>query len=76
MMPTDKSIGMVRLLPVFRGWTVDVRLRQFRRVFWEHDGSPGPVKFLSFHSEEGDALLVAYLQSLSPEELAAFTGFP
>jgi len=67
---------MVRVLPVFRGWAVDVRLREFRRVHWEPDGSPGPVDFLSFHSEEGDALLVDYIKSLSPEELAAFTGLP
>jgi hypothetical protein len=34
------------------------------------------VEFLEFSSEEGDALLVEYIQSLSPEELDAFTGFP
>ena len=65
-----------RWLPVFRGWTVDVRLRQFRRVFWEPDGSPGPVEFLDFSSEEGDALLVDYIKSLPPEELASLAGFP
>ena len=66
-----------RWLPVFRGWTVDVRWREFRRVFFEPDGSPGPVEFLSFHSEEGDALLVEYIRSLSPEEVrVTFLGFP
>lgn len=70
------GVRMVRVLPVFRGWTVDVRLRQFRRVHWEPDGSPGPVEFLEFSSEEGDDLLVEYIKSLSPEDLESFTGFP
>jgi hypothetical protein len=32
----------------------------------------GLIEFLRFDSVEGDALLVAYLASLSPEEFAAF----
>ena len=52
------------------------RLREFRRVPQRPDGSRGPIEFLSFSSFEGDALLVAYVKSLSPDELEAFTGFP
>jgi hypothetical protein len=44
-----------RGLPVFRGWTVDERLREFRRM----DRETGMV-FLPFDSLDGLALLMAY----------------
>jgi hypothetical protein len=53
---------MVRALPIFREWTVDVRLAQFRRV----DLKTLEVEFLDFGSEEGDALLADYIATLSP----------
>jgi len=58
-----------RVLPVFRGWTVDVRLREFRRVRFARDGAPLAFVVVSFASPEGDALLVAYVAWCSPEEL-------
>jgi hypothetical protein len=57
----------MRVLPVFRGYTVDVRLCEFRKV--PACGHGMDIEFLSFHSEEGDALLVEYIASCSPEDL-------
>jgi len=51
---------MVRTLPVFCGWTVDARLRQFRRVVSE----TFTIEFIDFKSDEGDALLCDYLATL------------
>lgn len=59
------------ILPFFRGWTVDVRLREFRRVQRSADGLPGPVEFVRFETEQGDALLTAYIRSMTVEELDA-----
>jgi hypothetical protein len=42
----------VRRLPLFEGFTVDLRLREFRRV---HDN--GWIDFVDFDSEEGHAML-------------------
>jgi hypothetical protein len=42
----------LRQLPTFDGCTVDLRLREFRRV---HDN--GWIDFIDFDSEEGQALL-------------------
>lgn len=47
--------GLIRRLPVWRGWTVDERLREFRRLDREHG-----LRFVPFDSAEGAALLVAY----------------
>lgn len=47
--------AMVRRLPVWRGWTVDERLREFRRL----DPECG-LRFVAFDSAEGAALLVMY----------------
>ena len=52
--------GMVRELPVFRGYTVDIRLRQFRKVSREMSS----IEFIDFSSEEGDLLLGDYIESL------------
>jgi len=43
---------MVRQLPSVKGWTMDVRLKQFRKV----DPQKGIV-FVDFKSAEGDSLL-------------------
>ena len=50
---------MVKRLPVFRGFTVDARLRQFRKA----DLATG-IKFVDFDSEEGDALLAELVGSI------------
>jgi len=43
---------MVKQLPSVKGWTMDVRLKQFRKV----DPQKGIV-FVDFKSAEGDSLL-------------------
>jgi hypothetical protein len=43
---------MVKQLPSVKGWTMDVRLKQFRKV----DPQKGIV-FVDFKSSEGDSLL-------------------
>ena len=62
----------MRVLPVFKDYTVDVRLRQFRKA--------NPVKrleFVDFSSPEGDDLLEEYLGTLDEnsaefKEIAAY----
>ncbi len=71
-MNAPPSASGPRVLPVFRGWTVDARLREFRKVSWADGGGLGPVEFLRFDSEEGDALLTAYIRSMTEEELDGF----
>lgn len=50
------------VLPVFKGYTVDVRLRQFRRV--NPDTS---IEFLDFDSQKGDELLGEYINTLDKD---------
>jgi hypothetical protein len=45
-------------LPEFEGWTVDERLREFRRVAWRK-GVPS-MRTLKFSSKEGARLRHAY----------------
>src|SRR6185369_398649 len=52
-------------------WTVDARCQQFRKAHWAKDGTPGRLEFLEFDEPKGDALLAAYIRSLTPEELDA-----
>ena len=55
-------------LPTYKDYTVDYRLRQFRRGVggWEHHGE---IEFIDFRSEEGEQLLAEMLdQGLIPEE--------
>lgn len=51
---------MVIALPVFKEHTVDVRLKQFRKV----DPIKKTISFLDFDSEEGDKLLAEYIDTL------------
>ena len=44
---------MVVQLPTFKGFTVDERLKQFRKV----DHEKPSIEFVEFNSEEGRALL-------------------
>ena len=50
---------MIRQLPVFKGYTVDTRLKQFRRV----DPEWG-MEFIDFDSEEGEKILIEYIESI------------
>ena len=47
---------MVKELPAFKGYTVDKRLNQFRKV----DRSKPSIDFVDFDSEEGQELLEEY----------------
>jgi len=53
---------MIRILPVFKGYTVDARLGQFRKVF-----KSGAIEFLEFDSEKGDVLLTEYIKTLDAD---------
>jgi hypothetical protein len=50
---------MIRVLPTFRGYTVDVRLKEFRKVY-----KTKPPVWIPFDSPEGDELLCAWIKSL------------
>ncbi len=56
------------LLPVYKGYTVDVRLRQFRYVTRAADGTPSGVFFLDFLSDAGFELLCELVSELLPVE--------
>jgi len=61
---------MIRVLPTFKGYTIDMRLKEFRKAVWEEE-----VEFLSFESEKGKELLIAFLQTVEgEEELAYYKG--
>lgn len=67
---------MIRHLPTYHGYTVDVRLREFRRARWTKNGNPGRLIIIPFDSPRGDRMCVAYMNSMSPhsprfKELAA-----
>jgi len=48
----------MNVLPKFKGYTVDIPLRQFRIV------KGMKIEFIDFDSELGDKLLCAYVDSL------------
>lgn len=50
---------MMRILPTFRGYTIDCRLQQFRKVARTFTDD----QFIDFKSEKGDQLVVAYLKT-------------
>ena len=52
---------MVYKLPIFKGYNVDLRLKQFRKV------EKQKIIFLDFKSEEGEELLTGYIKSLDRE---------
>lgn len=54
----------VRALPTFKGYTVDVRLQQFRRLTLGEAG-----EFIDFKSEKGDQLLAEWIKS-DPDALS------
>lgn len=51
---------MTRFLPVFKGYTVDARLKEFRKADLNQ-----PLEFISFDSPKGERLLVQYVKSLN-----------
>lgn len=56
----------VTKLPVFKGYTVDERLKEFRRVIM-HDEGPS-MEFTSFDSPKGQELLSEYRKQNSTIE--------
>ena len=64
-----KDNKMIRQLPVFKGYTVDVRLKQFRRIVKQSKSFAG-IEYLDFDTDKGDIILTRYIKSLkidSPE---------
>ena len=53
---------MIRILPIFKGYTVDARLGQFRKVF-----KSGRIEFLEFDSEKGNKILTQYIKTLDAD---------
>ncbi len=53
---------MIRQLPTFKGYTVDVRLKQFRRV----DALWG-MEFIDFDTPQGEDLLEEFVESINAE---------
>lgn len=47
---------MIKELPTFKGYMVDTRLKQFRKV----DRNKPSIDFVDFDSEEGKELLAEY----------------
>ena len=47
---------MARRLPTVKGYTVDQRLSQFRKVTWHEDENPS-IEFVEFMSPKGEQLL-------------------
>jgi hypothetical protein len=45
-------------LPTYKGYTIDERLREFRKVTYDKQGNPS-IEFIPFESEKGKALLFA-----------------
>lgn len=48
-------------LPIFEGYTVDIRLKQFRKINnWR-------IYFINFYSEKGEKILNRYIKYLNLE---------
>ena len=53
---------MIKILPKFKGYTVDVRLKEFRKV-GPHQGS----EFIPFDSLKGDRLLEGFIETINAD---------
>ncbi|MCA9407190.1 MAG: hypothetical protein KC733_00740 [Candidatus Omnitrophica bacterium] len=53
---------MIRQLPTFKGYTIDIRLKEFRKA----DPQWG-FKFIPFDSPKGDRLLVGFIRTLDAD---------
>ena len=53
---------MLRVLPTFKGYTVDVRLREFRKSIPDQE-----LTFIPFGSPQGDELLKGYIETIDPD---------
>lgn len=59
---------MTKQLPTFNGYTVDVRLKEFRKVLRPHRG----IEFVSFKTPEGEALLEGFIKTLDAKKTEDF----
>ena len=53
---------MINILPTFEGYTVDIRLKEFRKV----DPHLG-MEFVPFDSHEGDRLLDGFIETINAD---------
>jgi len=54
---------MVEELVVWNGWTIDLKLRQFRKVIKDPDYIPG-IRFVDFDSVEGCEIFREYVKDM------------
>jgi hypothetical protein len=61
---------MTTTLPTFKGWTIDARLKQLRKIV-RKSRHFAAMEYLDFKSEQGDRILTKYIKTLAPnsEEL-------
>ncbi len=53
---------MLNILPTYEGYTVDIRLKEFRKV----DPQVG-VEFIPFESPKGDELLEGFIETINAD---------
>lgn len=57
-------------LPKYKNWTVDYRLKQFRKVHWTKTGNPAKIEFEDFEDPKGDKMLSQMIRKgLVPNEI-------
>ena len=59
---------MIRKLPVYKGYTVDARLKHFRKIKKQSNLFAG-MEYIDFDSEKGDKLLSSYIKKLDVESV-------
>jgi hypothetical protein len=57
---------MIKTLPQFKGWTVDERLGQFRRIK-QINKHFACMEYLNFETEKGNKILNQYIKTLESE---------
>jgi hypothetical protein len=55
-------MAMIRQLPTFKSYTVDIRLKEFRKV----DPQKG-LEFIPFDSPRGDKLLNGFIKTINAD---------
>ncbi len=49
---------MIRVLPTYKGYTVDMRLKEFRKAVWGKE-----IEFIPFDSVKGQKLITGFLRT-------------
>lgn len=70
--PTRETKNGPWRLPTFKGYTVDARLREFRKIPADPDSDLYDLEFIDWRSDEGDALLVELLKN--PQLICTYNG--